>query len=317
MFPSLPWQPGPLFWRVGTSGADVGTDSDEEIMTDRTHLSVLLLALLGSPAPCAETTTAVPLKIAEARKDDDGFLSHAIECEFQKGQTEIKVLLPDRLEKERRYAVVYVLPVEAGTESKFGHGLREVKKLDLHNKHDLIFVLPTFSHLPWYADHPTEPTLRQETYFLKVVVPFVEKQYPAVPEARGRLLLGFSKSGWGAFALLLRHPDTFQRAAAWDAPLNMDTPMFGMGSIVGPGENFDKYRVSRLLEQQAEKLQMEKRLALVGVANFQKHHQATHDLMNRLKIPHEYRDEKKPKHTWDAGWVEDAVNFLATGPKKE
>src|SRR5262249_48216670 len=160
----------------------------------------------------------------EARKDDDGFLNHTVECEFQKGPTEIKVLLPDRLEKDRKYPVVYVLPVEAGIESKFGNGLREVKKLDLHNKHGVIFVLPTFFHLPWYADHPSDPAIRQESYFLKVVVPFVEKLYPARPEAKGRLLLGFSKSGWGAFTLLLRNPDTFGRAAAWDAPLTMATP---------------------------------------------------------------------------------------------
>ena len=41
-----------------------------------------------------------------------------------------------------------------------------------------MFVAPTFSHLPWYADHPTKPEIRQETYFLKVVVPFIDKTYP-------------------------------------------------------------------------------------------------------------------------------------------
>ena len=39
-------------------------------------------------------------------------------------------------------------------------------------KHKAIFVAPTFSHLPWYADHPSDASIRQETYFLKVVVPF-------------------------------------------------------------------------------------------------------------------------------------------------
>jgi len=277
----------------------------------------MMTAVLFPDLAGAEQKEALVPKIAEAKKDENGFLSHVVECEFQKGQTQIKVLLPDRLEKDRRYPVVYVLPVEAGTESKFGNGLLEVKKLDLHNKHGLIFVLPTFAHLPWYADHPTDPAIRQETYFLKVVVPFVEKQYPAVAEAKGRLLLGFSKSGWGAFSLLLRHPEMFGKAAAWDAPLNMDKPMFGMADIVATPENFEKYRISKLLEQQAEKLQMDQRLGLVGYANFQQHHQAIHDLMERLKVPHEYRDEKKPKHTWDAGWIDDAVKFLVSQPKKE
>jgi hypothetical protein len=254
-----------------------------------------------------------PLQIGEAKKDDNGFLSHVVESEFQKGRTEIKVLLPDRLEKDRRYPVVYVLPVEPGVESKFGNGLLEVKKLDLHNKHGLIFVLPSFSHLPWYVDHPTDAGIRQETYFLKVVAPFVEMQYPALAAPKGRLLLGFSKSGCGAFQLLLRHPEMFGKAAAWDAPLNMDKPAFGMAEIAGTRENFEKYRIAPLLERQAELLRKEKRLGLIGYANFPTHHQAIHELMVRLKTPHEYRDEKKPRHTWDAGWIDDAVTFLIEG----
>ncbi len=112
--------------------------------------------------------------------------------------------------------------------------MKEVKKLDLHNKIGVIFVVPTFSHLPWYADHPTKPEVRQETYFVKVVVPFIDKTYPVKAEAAGRLLLGFSKSGWGAWSLLLRHPDLFSKAAAWDAPLMMDKPgKYGSGDIFG------------------------------------------------------------------------------------
>jgi hypothetical protein len=61
--------------------------------------------------------------------------------------------------------------------------------------------------------------------------------------ACGLLLLGFSKSGWGAlFSLLLRHPDVFGKAAAWDAPLVMDSPgRHGNGDIFGTPENFEKY----------------------------------------------------------------------------
>jgi S-formylglutathione hydrolase FrmB len=268
-------------------------------------LSAVFVFILQSASPLF-----ADLKISQAKKDDNGFLVHTVESEFQKGPAQISVLLPDRLEKDRRYPVVYVLPVEAGAGSAFGNGLLEVKKLDLHNKRGLVFVLPTFSQLPWYADHPTNPAIRQESYFLKVVLPFVEKTYPALPEARGRLLLGFSKSGWGAFSLLLRHPDVFGKAAAWDAPMTMEKPMFGMGEIVGSQENFEKYRIARLLEQRADSLQKEKRLALIGYASFREHHEALHQKMMQLKIPHQYRDEKLAKHRWDAGWVGNAVQFL-------
>jgi len=254
----------------------------------------------------------MPPVIAEATRDRSGFLVHTVRSAMQDAPTKIKVLLPDRLEKERRYPVLFVLPVEAGDGSHFGDGLAEVKKLDLHNKHGLICVLPTFAKLPWYADHPTDPKLRQETYFLDVVVPFVEKTYPAMAKPEGRLLLGFSKSGWGAFTLLLRHPDRFGRAAAWDAPLTMDAPgRYGSGAIFGDRDNFAKYHVLKLLERQAGRLGDGKRLGLFGYGGFRKDHQTAHEEMIRLKVPHEYRDGPARKHDWHSGWVAEAVQFLA------
>jgi hypothetical protein len=168
-----------------------------------------------------------------------------------------------RIEGDAVRTVIYVLPVEAGTESRYGDGLKEVQKLDLHNKLNAVFVAPTFSHLPWYADHPTKPEVRQESYFLKVVVPFIDKTYPVRAEADGRLLLGFSKSGWGAWSLLLRRPDLFGKAAAWDAPLMMDKPgKYGSGDIFGTEANFKGYRVGKLLEVKTDQLQKGKRLIL-------------------------------------------------------
>ena len=211
--------------------------------------------------------------------------------------------------------MVYVLPVEAGTESRYGDGLKEVKKLDLHNKFAAVFVAPTFSHLPWYADHPTKPEVRQESYFLKVVVPFIDKTYPVRAEAEGRLLLGFSKSGWGAWSLLLRRPDLFGKAAAWDAPLMMDTPgKYGSGDVFGTEANFEGYRVGKLLEDKADQFQKGKRLILLGYGNFRAEHEKAHALMDKLKVAHEYRDGPARKHDWHSGWVKEAVELLLAGP---
>ena len=245
----------------------------------------------------------------KATVDANGFHVHRVKSEYQAGTTEIKVLLPDRLEKGKRYPVIYVLPVEAGNGKQYGNGLREIKKHDLHNKFGVICVEVAFSHLPWYADHPTDLTIRQETYFLKVVLPFIEQTYPVTTT---RWLLGFSKSGWGAFSLLLRHPGVFAKAVAWDAPLMMALPnRFGMGPIFGTQENFEKYQISKLLAVQAKKLGKEPRLLVLGYASFRDHHVETHALMKRLEIAHDYRDEKTSPHTWHSGWVADGVKWLA------
>lgn len=272
----------------------------------RVAASLVILLVAASAVRAGDETT-----ISEAKKDADGFLVHDVRSPYQAKPTQIRVLLPDNLEPGKKYPVIYLLPVEAGTESRFGNGLKEVKKLDLHNKLQVIFVAPTFAHLPWYADHPTDAGIRQETYFLKDVVPFIEKTYPARAEPRWRLLLGFSKSGWGAFSLLLRHPDYFGRAAAWDAPMMMDRPgKYGSGDIFGSPGNFEKYRITRLLTGRAAMFQKEKRLLLAGYGHFRGEHQRAHDLMDSLKIAHENRDGPPRKHDWHSGWVAEAAEWL-------
>lgn len=267
----------------------------------------LLLAVLIAPTVRADE----PVSISEAKKDANGFLVHEVRSPFQARTTQIRVLVPDTLEKSKKYPVVYVLPVEAGTESRYGDGLKEVQKLDLHNTLSAVFVAPTFSHLPWYADHPTKSEIRQESYFLNVVIPFIDKTYPVRAEAEGRLLLGFSKSGWGAWSLLLRHPNLFGKAAAWDAPLMLDKPgKYGSGDIFGTADNFEGYRVSKLLEAKADKLHSEKRLMLLGYGNFRAEHEQAHALMDRLRVAHEYRDGPARKHDWHSGWVKEAVELL-------
>jgi Putative esterase len=276
----------------------------------------LLCLALTAPDRDPQAARSSPV-ISPARKDDNGFLLHTVESAYQDRRTTLRVLLPDRLEKARRYPVLLVLPVEAGNGRRYGDGLLEVKKRSLHNRYGLVCVEPTFARLPWYADHPTNPKLRQESYLLEVVVPFVEKTYPVQARPEGRLLLGFSKSGWGAFTLLLRHPDVFGRAAAWDAPLMMNAPgRYGSGESFATRENFAHYQVSRLLERQAGKLGKGKRLAALGYGNFRKDHQAVHTLMQRLQVPHEYRDGPNRKHNWHSGWVDEAVAFLVGSAEK-
>jgi S-formylglutathione hydrolase FrmB len=261
--------------------------------------------------------TIAPPAISDAKVDAAGFRVHEVTSEYQAGTTLIRVLLPEKVEKGRAYPAVYMLPVEAGTGSRYGDGLAEVKKLGLADKLGAVFVAPTFSHLPWYADHPTNPQVRQETYFVRVVVPFVEKTYPVKADRDSRLLLGFSKSGWGAFSLLLRHPDTFGKAAAWDAPLMMDAPgKYGSGEVFGTADNFAGYRVSKLLEGCAAELKPGKRIGLFGYGNFRGEHQQVHALMEKLGVPHEYRDGPARKHDWHSGWVAEAAGWLVAAGKE-
>jgi hypothetical protein len=266
-----------------------------------------LAASFASSAAAADGTAA----ISAATKSAEGFLIHEVQSPFQTGAAQIRILLPDRLDLERRHPVIYVLPVEAGNQSRYGDGLAEVWRNDLHNIHGTIFVAPTFSQIPWYADHPTDPGVRQESHLLEVVIPFVEKTYPAKAERSGRLLLGFSKSGWGAWSLLLRRPEMFERAAAWDAPLMMGEPgRYGSAEVFGTRDNFEEYRISKLLRENAAGLRKANRLSMTGFGNFQPHHERMHALLEELQIPHDHLAGPRRDHDWHSGWVAQTVEQL-------
>lgn len=290
-------------------------------MSWRFTAAVWLLAAL-----CANPMGRAAAQMADKEppvRDASGVWRHTLRSPRQSGETELRVLLPPDLEaawrKEPtsapRVPVVYLLPVEANRESRYGDPIRELLDRKLHERFGVVFAAPTFSRLPWYADHPNRDDSRQEAYFMEDIVPLVESRYPVKAERAGRMLLGFSKSGWGAWALLLLHPDRFERAAAWDAPLMMDRPgLYGSGDIFGDVATFRRYEISALLRQRAEKMRgpAAPRLVLTGYGNFRSEHERTHVLLDDLSVPHVYRDGPKRLHDWHSGWVAEALELLMT-----
>jgi hypothetical protein len=80
----------------------------------------------------------------------------------------------------------------------------------------------------------------------------------------------------------------------------------------GSDENFEKFRISRLLKARGKELGDEVRLfyfncdgsprALGGAR--------IHNLMVHEGIPHRYVMEAHREHRWDSGWMPEALEFL-------
>ena len=257
------------------------------------------------------------------KKTDGGFRTHQILSPHQAGKTRLRILLPDDFDLRKKYRVLYVLPVhEDGVDEKslqrHGDGLVEIKKHGFHNQHQLICVAPGFTSKPWYADHDLNPQKQDESHLLKTVLPFIEKRYPVRANAKGRLLIGFSKSGWGAATLLLRHPTLFYRAAAWDSGIRVDTGPIEENERAeriarewGSVKNFEANRLSNLIRTRGKELGDETRLfyfntegkrAIGGVA--------IHQILVENRIPHRYVMEPYRNHAWHSGWVPEAMAFL-------
>jgi S-formylglutathione hydrolase FrmB len=260
----------------------------------------------GQPQQSNPKRPAAKFQVSAVEKTKDGLETYVITSDYQAKPCKVYVLLPDNFDRKKKYKVLYILPAWAPSRE----GILEAKKLNLHNKHDIICVAMDFSSMPWYADHPDNPKMRYDSYLPDIIIPFIDGAYPTIPTPEGRMLVGFSKSGLGAVTLLLRHPDVFGRAGSWDGILIMDNrPEF-----FGSREHYlANYYVPNLLKKQAALLKDQPaRMAIVGygIPSFEKATKDTHNLLDKHRIPHYYENGMQRKHEWGSGWLAPLVNVL-------
>lgn len=237
---------------------------------------------------------------------NDG-LEYILDSPYQEAPASVKVAVPP-MKRGVAYPALYILPVQKQPENG---GIVEAQRLDLPARFGVVCVMPSFARVPWYGDHPDNPMIRQESFILKTLVPFVERTFPVKASLEFRWLVGFSKSGWGAFSLALRWPDVFGFAAAWDAPLMKQSPdQWGMEEIFRDQSGFEPYRISGLLRRQAAQFRSRKRLALMGYGLFREHTSQAHELMRELRIAHVFDNRRQLRHVWNSGWLLDAVTNL-------
>ena len=163
--------------------------------------AILWVALTGAPVLGAPADTDPSMSVEtritpDAQSVNPGIRSYTVISAYQKSPNKLEVLLPDTYASDKKYPVVYLLPVNTGTSGQWGSGIVEAKKANLQNAFGLIFVAPAYDTQPWFGDNPIRPDIRQDSYLLDVVLPFIDKEFSTVPGARGRMLVGFSKSGW-------------------------------------------------------------------------------------------------------------------------
>lgn len=291
-------------------------------MTMRSVALIILLGAISAATLSAESSNdSQPAVTTEIKLDDQGvhkgIRSYTVTSAYQKRPNKLEVLLPDGYSPTNRYRVLYLLPVNAGTDGQWGSGIVEARRLNLHNQYQLLCVAPAYEILPWYGDNPGQPTVRQSSYVLDVVIPFVDREFSTVTNQEGRLLVGFSKSGFGALGLFLMHPDTFGKVAVFDSFVNLpklkNYTEWGLADTYGPVENFDRYEVLNLLTQQKSLLQKGP-CRITILAGGPGSRIGVDALQSRLKdstIPYIYILGSTMPHTWTSGWLAPAVASIA------
>ena len=113
-----------------------------------------------------------------------------------------------------------MLPVQLRLSNTYNDGLETLRRADAQNQYNLTIIEPTFGIDPWYANNPEDANIQYETFLTKQVVPWVKKTLTITGHEQS-WLIGFSKSGLGVEDLILKHPEIFTLAAAWDFPATM------------------------------------------------------------------------------------------------
>lgn len=251
---------------------------------------------------------------------EKGVHVYRLRSPFLGGPSPVEVLLPSRYEAARAYKVLYILPVHPGIGGRWGDGLQVARELRIHDRYGVICVSPSFDTWPYYGQHHSNPSIRHEAFVLQALLPAIEALYKTNRSAESRLLLGFSKSGWGALSLLFRNPDVFGFAASWDAPLMMSEKNFGLYETAehfGSAEAMAHYVPGLWARKNAGQFRDHARVAVLGHNFFGTrwfhdlpHTWRFHRLLQRLGVRHTYDNGIRVPHTWNAAWMEPAVRSL-------
>lgn len=202
------------------------------------------------------------------------------------------VVVPENYKKSKKaFPVVYLLHGYSGNYRSWAKDFKELgKQVD---QYGFIVVGVDGNYSSWYFDSPIDPSFKYETYVVKELVPFIDKQYRTIADRKARAISGLSMGGHGALYLSFRHQDVFGAAGSMSGgvdfrpfPENWDIKK-RLGSITEFPENWNQNTVTNMLD-----LVKDNKLKLIidcGVDDFfMKVNRELHTKMLDLKINHDY-----------------------------
>src|SRR5215472_12561899 len=265
----------------------------------------------GQPLP--ENTS---MSVGTPTVDANGVKHYPVTSLLQGSQTlTVRVLEPTNPAPGRPRRFLYVLPVIAGVtnlNSPFSDGLEELRLLDVPNRFNFTLIAPSFNYEPWYGDNVTDDANWMESFIIRELVPFGDSfgKNGQIPQ---RFLIGLSKSGNGVLFLLLRHPNMFSAAAAWDAPaqLNDINAWAALRMNFGTQANFDLYNIPNLVVANAAPFTQLNRFWISGDQSAWTADMIQLDSqMTTASIQHTWVAGGNRQHSWGSGWLDGAVTAL-------
>jgi hypothetical protein len=226
----------------------------------------------------------------------------------------LRVLRPAEPSPRAPHNFLFVLPVEEDPKTSYADGLHTLQSLDVQNAYNLTIIEPSFGIEPWYADNPDEPHVRHETFMVRELTPWVRATL-SITGAEQNWLIGFSKSGLGAQALLLKHPELFDLAASWDFPADMSAyDEYGPGpaACYGTDANFQaNYRLTRQFVDARRTPFLQNRRIWIGRGPVFTDNVSRYDsILAAAGLCYAAGTALDSPHRWDGGWLPAALDGL-------
>ena len=120
-----------------------------------------------------------------------------------------------RVSRNTRYPVLYLLH---GLSGHYSDWLTRTNVADYASKYRIIIVMPEGND-GWYTDSATVPSEKYESYFIRELMPDVQKRYRTIESRYGRGVAGLSMGGYGALKLGFKYPATFAFAGSMSGAL--------------------------------------------------------------------------------------------------
>lgn len=121
------------------------------------------------------------------------------------------VVTPDGAADGTKFPTVYILH---GFGGKYSDWIKKRTDLpDLADMYGMVLVMPDGRN-SWYWNSLTDPLMQMESFFTEDLVPYIDANYPTLPDASKRAITGLSMGGHGSMWLAMRHPDIWGNAGS-------------------------------------------------------------------------------------------------------
>jgi S-formylglutathione hydrolase FrmB len=218
---------------------------------------------------------------------------------------------------DKSYPTVYLLHGGSGSFSDWHKNTTDPNLLpNLANQYGVIIITPGVGPSSYYYDSPLLDSVRYETYFIKELIPFIDKNYRTIKDRKSRAITGLSMGGHGSLMLSAKHPELFIAAGSMSGVMNIDTRMWKVPEDFRKlryeaqkamlGEiNYDSPFTENTIVGLVDRMK-ENGVSLIidcGVDDFLLDtNRQIHQMLLANKTPHDYT-ERPGAHTWEY-WTE-------------